>query len=188
MPDVNSGGSVAIDTFLIAADKNGQLLTSESQINATGIVDPLPNRPDLSRGLFEIEDFSTDIVQAVTMGAPSTGLGTGKVTFSPLRITRTIDKQSPTLFLDLCQGTSLKYVDILQRKAGVGTGQVFLVRGFGTVLLSDLSWSYDGETATESVTLQYGEAWIAYRPQNPDGSMGQWIIKGWNRITNTPEP
>jgi len=183
---------MAIETYLIAVDRNGQLLTSESQINPTGIVDPLPNRPDLNGGLFEIENFSTDMAQSVTIGGPTGGGGGGgKVTFNPLRITRNIDKQSPTLFLDLCQSTPLKYVDILQRKAGAGTGgtsQVFLVRGFGTVLLSELSWSYDEEAATESITLQYGEVWIAYRAQNPDGSMGQWIIKGWNRITNTPEP
>jgi type VI secretion system secreted protein Hcp len=177
---------LAIDTYLVAADKNGQLLTPETQIIATGIVDPLPNRPDISRAIFEIDEFSTDIANAVTIGA-SSGMGTPKVNFSPLRITREIDKQSPTLFLDLCQGTSLKFVDILQRKTGAGTGQVFLVLGFGTVLLSDISWSSDAETARESVTLQYGEMWMAYRPQNPDGSMGQWIVKGWNRITNTAE-
>jgi type VI secretion system secreted protein Hcp len=178
---------VAIDTFLIAADRNGQLLTSESQINPTGIVDPLPNRPDISRAIFEIEDFSTDIAQTVTIGA-SSGTGTGKVNFSPLHITRKVDKQSPTLFLDICQGVPLKYVDILQRRASAdGSGQVFFVLGFGTVLLSDLSWSHDEDTPMETVTLQYGEMWLAYRQQNPDGSLGPWIIKGWNRITNMPE-
>jgi Type VI secretion system effector, Hcp/PEP-CTERM motif len=77
---------------------------------------PLPPFPDPDSGLsladptvpvyfyppnpaFEIEDFSFDIEQVLSIGSSSSGAGAGKVTFNPFQITKTTDMVSVKLAL-----------------------------------------------------------------------------------------
>jgi type VI protein secretion system component Hcp len=47
---------------------------------------------------FEIQDFSFDIEQTLSIGSQTSGAGAGKVKFNQFSITRRIDKSSPIFF------------------------------------------------------------------------------------------
>jgi Type VI secretion system effector, Hcp len=53
-----------------------------------------PKPAPVRRGLFELEDWSFDIEQTLSIGSQSTGSGAGKVTFNPFSITRRFDHAS----------------------------------------------------------------------------------------------
>ena len=57
-----------------------------------------PNPTSTRPGLFEIEDYSFDIEQTLSIGSQSSGAGAGRVTFNPFSITRKIDVATPKLF------------------------------------------------------------------------------------------
>jgi hypothetical protein len=48
--------------------------------------------------LFEVEDYSFDIEQTLSIGSQSSGAGEGKVAFDSFHITRKVDVASPAFF------------------------------------------------------------------------------------------
>jgi type VI secretion system secreted protein Hcp len=48
--------------------------------------------------VFEIEDYSFDIEQTLSIGSHSSGAGAGKVRFNPFSITKKVDKASHIFF------------------------------------------------------------------------------------------
>ncbi|MFY9957119.1 hypothetical protein [Bradyrhizobium sp.] len=52
-------------------------------VDGAGRAAPAPSKTTTSKGLFEVEDYSFDIEQVLSIGSQSTGAGAGKVTFNP---------------------------------------------------------------------------------------------------------
>jgi type VI secretion system secreted protein Hcp len=178
---------MSVDAFLQLVPYNSAPLTSESQASVD-FTDPIPNRPSVKGpgAVLEIDDYSFDIEQTLNIGAQSTGAGAGKVTFNPFSVTKKVDKLSPTLYRMACSGQPFQSANLLLRKSSGGStsGQIFLVFGFDLVAVKTISWSHDDESPKETVTFEYGALSIAYATQKPDGSIGGFDVKGWDRVKN----
>jgi type VI protein secretion system component Hcp len=61
----------------------------------------------------------------------------------------------------------------------------FLTFIMGLVAVKNFAFSLNADGApTETVTLEYGQAAYSVTPKYPDGSFGQPVGAGWNRVTN----
>ena len=153
------------------------------------IVDPFITAASTSnKGLFEVEDYSFDIEQILSIGSQTSGSGAGKVTFNPFSITRKIDRSSPTFYQNACAGTPFMNVGLgMKKAAGVGTGStgvMFLAFTFKLVAVKTWAIAHDDEAPKETVTFEYGALVMQYSQQKPDGSLNPVISKGWNRVIN----
>ena len=192
---------MAIDSYVVFipyAAVSSSPLSAESQVDMSNNSEELAS--DLkgyasNKQLFEVEDYSFDIEQALNIGSQSTGLGAGKATFNPFSITRKIDKASPVLFDYCCAGVAFSQVVLALRKStGTGvsggtaaSGLIFLRFDFKLVGVKTISWSHDDESPKETVTFAYGGLLIRYCQQNPDGTLLGAIPGGWNLIKNTQD-
>lgn len=177
---------MAMDAFLALVDQTGKLVTSESQVTSR-FVDPFPGRPALTGAgaVFELIDYAFDVEQTLNIGSQSTGAGAGKITFNPFSITRQVDRISPLLFQMSASGATFKTADLLLCKSGGDTSDVvFLAFGFSLVAVKTIAWSHADEGITETVTFQYGGLEVAYAAQNPDGTLGTFDTRGWDRVKN----
>lgn len=183
---------MAIDAYMYFLDYQNNYLQSESQVSSANATEPLWSKYEFdkassAKGLFEVEDFSFDIEQVLSIGSQSSGAGAGKVTFNPFSITRKIDRSSPDFFSMACSGTSFSRVTLGARKAqgGSSAGGVYLVFQFKLVAVKTLSWSYDDEAPKETITFEYGGLLIQYSLQLPTGKFDTVEYKkGWNRVKN----
>ena len=185
---------MAIDSYMaFQQHAGGAWLDSESQVDFSHHTEPLMNAPlALTQGkIFEVEDFSFDIEQTLSIGSSASGVGAGKVTFNPFSITRKIDKASPLLFQMACSGTTFETV-VLALADSVGgakpaAGSIFLRFDFKLVAVKTISWSYDAGSPKEVVTFEYGGLQVRYSPQNPNGTLAAPVQEGWNRVRNVQE-
>jgi type VI secretion system secreted protein Hcp len=196
---------MAIDGYMFfqgyeELNATNKFLASESQVNLTKgpgdceIVQPFvdacqakPNGGGPGCGLFEIEDYSFDIEQTLSIGSQSTGAGTGRVQFNPFSITRKIDRASPIFFKMACAGKSFNTVGLgLRKSAGNdASGVMYLAFTFKLVAVKTVSWAHDDEAPKETVTFEYGGIVVQYAPQEPSGKLVQKVIPGgWNRVKN----
>lgn len=138
----------------------------------------------------EIEDFSFDVENAVSIGSQTGGAGVGKVKFNPFQIRKRPDLSSPMFFQHCAAGTHFQKVSILLNKAGGTTSVTYLKFTFSTVFVSKVSWSGEtsSDTPVEDITFEYGSLEIQYTPQKSDGTSGSPVVGGWNRILNTKSP
>jgi type VI protein secretion system component Hcp len=190
---------MAIDSYMMFQTYDGNWQDAESQVHVGKENDKLSSPQGLQEGkVFEIEDYSFDIEQTLSIGSQASGAGAGKVTFNPFSITRNIDKLSPKLFQMACSGTPFKMVSLFLRKSvgstGTGggsqdvSGQTYLRFDFKLVAVKTIEWAHDDEAGVkETVTFEYGGMVIRYCQQNPDGSFGPAIPGGWNRVKNVSD-
>ena len=138
-------------------------------------------------GLFEVEDYSFDIEQILSIGSQSSGSGAGKVTFNPFSITRKVDCASPFLFAMSCSGTPFETVGLgIRKSAGnLAAGVMNIVFTFKLVAVKTLAWAHDDEAPKETVTFEYGALNVDYAMQKPDGTLYGHVPRGWNRVRNT---
>jgi len=193
---------MATDSYMVFTPYKGKFQYSESQVTfpsdqqssplGQGIADQPTMQVSSGKissfgAVFEVEDYSFDIEQALNIGSQSGGTGAGRVTFNPFSITRKIDNASPYFFQMCCAGTAFKAVALGLRKStgGSASGEFFLRFDFKLVAVKTISWSHDEESPKETLTFEYGGMLIRYYPQNPDGSLYNVVAQGgWNRIKN----
>jgi len=194
---------VAIDSYMFfqkySGSSAGDFLPSESQVefkpssaDNSKLVGPFKKAFDAKGdkpgrcGLFEVEDYSFDIEQALNIGSQSSGAGAGKVTFNPFSITRKIDCASPQFFQMACAGTPFHTVGLGMRKSAGGdvSGVMFLVFTFKLVAVKTISWAHDDESPKETVTFEYGGLNVQYCQQLPSGALAAADAGGWNRVKN----
>ena len=125
--------------------------------------------------LYQLNSFSFDEQQTVSIGSQSGGAGAGKVTFNPLDLVLTQPALTPALFEMLASGATFQEVDVLGYGAG---GALATDDSFGFVAASELS---SGSSGTTTVALQYGSASFT---STPPGN-GTPTSASWDRITNT---
>lgn len=80
-----------------------------SPLNIRSVVGARSNAPGHA---FEIEDFSFDIEQVLSIGSASSGAGAGKVNFNPFSVTKKIDSASPLFFKTLVPGKHIPKVKL----------------------------------------------------------------------------
>jgi type VI secretion system Hcp family effector len=186
---------MAISSYMCFIDYNNKYLQSESQTDvkqsaqdSKELVQPFVDATS-SNGLFEIEDYSFDIEQALSIGSQSTGAGAGKVTFNPFSITRKVDKSSPTFFESACSGKAFKTVYLGLRKSagGAASGVIYLVFQFKLVAVKTIAWAHDDEAPKERITFEYGGLLVKYGQQNSNGQISAVFPGGWNRVKNTSD-
>ena len=180
---------MAVDSFMTFQDYAGNWLPSESQVSCDNsksdeIGKPITTAP--AGSVFEVDNFSFDIKQTINMSSQSSGAGAGKVNFNPFKISRKIDKASPTLFNMACKGTTFKFVRLGFRKAaGVdATGLFFLRFDFKLVAIKTINWAHGDDSPTEDVEMQFGGLQIQYGVQQAGGSITKQNLIGWNSIKN----
>ena len=119
------------------------------------------------------------------------GSGAGKASFEDLHFTHQIDKASPLLMLACASGRHIRDATLTVRRAGK-TPQEFLIVKLKDVLVTSVDPAVndgtDGsqESATESVTLNFAQVDLEYKPQKADGSLGPGIHFAWNLQSNKP--
>ncbi len=192
---------MAIDAYMFFKGYDEKFLKSEAQVKLESglgdrgeLLNPFMDAAKAhgapNSGLFEVEDYSFDIEQVLSIGSQSTGAGAGKVTFNPFSITRKIDCASPTFFQMACSGKAFKTVGLGMRKSAGNTasGVMYLVFTFKLVAVKTVSWAHDDEAPKETVTFEYGGLVIQYAQQKPDGTLMPQIAGGWNRVKNVEDP
>lgn len=171
---------MAYDAFLVFTTSGGQPPlqgeTQDTQFSAKHAI--------------EIISFSLGIHNTVAIGSATSGARAGKAQFSDFKITKAVDRASPTLLLYAGTGAHIAQADLYLRKAGgsAAKGQrlVFLQYSFKLVYVSDIEWSgSEGDEAIhEDVTFSYGALQVKYVSQGPNGQAGATYTDAWNQVKN----
>ncbi|HEY7198383.1 MAG TPA: type VI secretion system tube protein Hcp [Gaiellaceae bacterium] len=128
------------------------------------------------------------VLQALSWGASNPGMaaapggmGAGKVQIRDFSFTHHLDKASPKLFQACCTGQHIKEATVTLRHAGK-EAQEFLIYRLKDVLVSsvDIGASEDANQPVESISLQFAEIRMEYRPQKADGTLDAAIAAGFD--------
>ena len=185
---------MSVTPYLLFTTAAGQLLNSDAPQPDPVRFDsvPFPGRPPLSSAaapFFPITSWSCGTVAALRTSSPT--ITTGKAQFSPLSVSRTVDRATPTIFADLCAGTTLKYVDLVMLNNFPGDdwpNELHEAVGLGTVFVESLEWrgSNGTDAVAEDAGFDYGQIWVGYATLDQYGEARKFVTKGWDRTTNTP--
>lgn len=136
------------------------------------------------KGEIDVLAWSWGMSQSGTMHA-GTGGGAGKVNVQDLSFTKYIDKSSPNLILNCCNGKHVDQAVLTVRKAGDKPLE-YLKITMKKVLIASVSTGGSGgeDRITENVTLNFAEFKVEYTPQKPDGSGDAAVEVGWNIAEN----
>lgn len=117
-----------------------------------------------------------------------TGSGAGKVDLSSLSLQKQLDKSSPKLFLNCCNGTHVAKGSMVVREAtGGDTTQIYYQYDMTEVFIDSISWggSAGGGKPSESISLSAKSLTVTYWPQDSTGKVGNKIVAGWDVSKNT---
>jgi type VI secretion system secreted protein Hcp len=140
-----------------------------------------------AEGWIEIFSFSNGASNPSSV-AFGTGSGAGKVDISSLSLQKQLDKSSPVLFQNCCQGSHIKTGNMIVREAtGDDTTQVYYQYDMTEVFVDSISWggAAGGGKPSESLSLSAKSLTITYWPQGSDGKLGTKIPFGWDVSKNT---
>lgn len=113
------------------------------------------------------------------------GAGTGKVSVHDLSFTKYIDKGSPDLMLNCCQGKHIDKATLTVRKAG-GDPLEYLKIAMEEVIVSSVSTGGSGgeDRLTENITINFAKVKVDYKEQTEKGSVGATPKMGWDIQAN----
>jgi type VI secretion system secreted protein Hcp len=122
----------------------------------------------------------------VTSGGSGGGGGAGRVQVQDFHFVMTLNRASPALMKACATGQHIKSATLTARRAGKAQ-QEFLTFKLSDVLVS--SYQTGGSEQTnhlpfDSVALNFAKIEVAYRPQNPDGSLGTAVTFGFDVKAN----
>lgn len=140
-----------------------------------------------AEGWIEIFSFSNGASNPTSV-AFGTGSGAGKVDISSISLQKQLDKASPLLFQNCCQGTHVDKGSMIVREAtGTTTTQIYYQYDMTEVFVDSISWggAAGGGKPSESLSVSAKSLTITYWPQNSDGSLGTKIPFGWDVSKNT---
>ncbi|MDE1764027.1 MAG: type VI secretion system tube protein Hcp [Thaumarchaeota archaeon] len=135
-------------------------------------------------GDIELDSFQFGIEHAVDLSA-SSGATAGKTTFSPIQITKIMDKTSPAIFGKSTTGQVIPQVDIYFAKTtskGLQTYAHYLLKN---VIISSYSVSSGGDAPTESISLNFQSVQFEFSIANPDGTLSPFGTFKYDLSTNT---
>jgi type VI secretion system secreted protein Hcp len=116
-----------------------------------------------------------------------TGSGAGKVDLSSLSLQKQLDKASPKLFLNCCNGTHIaKGQMIVRESTGGDTTQTYFQYDMTEVFIDSISWggAANGGKPSESLSLSAKSLQVTYWPQDSKGTVGNKIVAGWDVSKN----
>lgn len=136
-----------------------------------------------SDGWNEITDWSWDI-EAETSFLKGSGAAVGKPTPGTFSITHPYDTAAPAIMTRIVMGTHFDEVQLVMLKqtgAADGKGEIYFGAVMKQVFITKVS-SKGGEdgAVTQDVEFVFKEIAIGYRPQNPNGGLGDQMPFGWN--------
>jgi type VI secretion system secreted protein Hcp len=164
---------------------------SELFLALTGVNNgkPLPGAtPNDSKNPAEIplEAFSINTQATTSIGSASNGAGAGKVNLAAFDVVKRVDNTSPALFADLVKGGHIKEATITVERRGPG-GKLTKTAEYklDLVILKSINDSGSGNNTQETINGEYGSISFGVTTQKPNGSTGNTISSGWNRVKNT---
>lgn len=101
------------------------------------------------------------------------GGGSGKSNFQDLSVTKYVDSSSHALLGACATGEHFKTASLHVRKAGK-TQQEYITIEMKEVLVTSVSTGGSGgeDRLTENLSLNFAEVKFTYKPQKPDGTLG----------------
>jgi type VI secretion system secreted protein Hcp len=138
---------------------------------------------------FNVSSFDLGASAPTNIASATTGAGAGKVTFQPFTVTKTVDKYSSDLFLDLAAGTHLASAEIIVRKADA-SGMAVPVAQYlmKLVAITSIHVSGTSKQTTETIQGEYGAIQFVFYGQKADGTPTPVSAGGWNQVKNTSTP
>lgn len=138
---------------------------------------------------FNVTSFDLGASAPTNIASSTTGAGAGKVTFQPFTVTKTVDKYSSDLFLDLAAGTHLASAEIIVRKADAnGTAVPVAQYLMKLVAITSIHVSGTSKQTTETIQGEYGAIQFVFYGQKADGTPTPVSSGGWNQVKNTSVP
>ena len=138
---------------------------------------------------FNVTSFDLGVANTLNIGSATSGAGAGKVSFQPFTVTKTVDKYSSDLFLDLAAGKRLTSAEIIVRKADAGSLATpvaqYLMKD---VVITSLHVSGTAKQTTETVQGEYGAIQFVFYGQTSSGTIKPVSSGGWSQVTNTETP
>jgi type VI secretion system secreted protein Hcp len=116
------------------------------------------------------------------------GGGAGKVDVQNLVFTKFVDKASPALIKQCCNGKHFDKAILTVRKAGGDALEYLKIELFNGII-SQVSVGGSGgpERLTENVGLNFAAFKYSYTPQDSKGGGGAVIPAAWNMATNNDQ-
>jgi type VI secretion system secreted protein Hcp len=133
------------------------------------------------KGQIQLESFSFGANNVVSIGAVG-GSGSGKVSFSPITVTKLPDTASPLLFLAVCQGARIATATVSFVQSGASTA--YITFDLGTVVVSGLTPSVTNGVPVETVTLVCGSLKYSVVVLNAAGAVTNTVSDGWDITKN----
>lgn len=114
------------------------------------------------------------------------GQGAGKVNVQDLSFTKYLDKSTPDLMLNCCNGKHIDKAVLTVRKAGGDSPLEYLIITLEDLIISSISTGGSGgeDRLTENVTLNFARVKVSYKEQTPTGGVGDKPEMGWNIAEN----
>jgi type VI secretion system secreted protein Hcp len=115
------------------------------------------------------------------------GVAAGKVNVQDLSVTKWVDVSSPTLLLNICNGTTIKSGLVTVRKAGGKAPLEYLKISFKEILITSYSTGGSGgeDRLTENVSFAFDEVKVEYVEQTATGGAGASPKMEWKIAKNT---
>jgi type VI secretion system secreted protein Hcp len=143
------------------------------------VIDGIPgeSRDALFPNSIEASTYSAGVASIPVQGA----------TFSDFSFAATLSKASPLLMVAAASGQLISSA-VLNVVRNGGQRQRFLTYTLTNVTVTSHhpSGRISGGPLTEEFTLSYGTITVEYRPQNPDGTLGDPITRCWDVQNGQP--
>lgn len=110
------------------------------------------------------------------------GSGTGKASFHDLSITKYVDKATATILSNCAKGNHFTTGTLTCRKVGGDTPLEYMTIKMEQVFVSGVqhSGSPGDELTVESVTLNFAEVDVTYKPQSAQGAAAGSVPFKWD--------
>jgi type VI secretion system Hcp family effector len=138
----------------------------------------------------KLSSFAFDLENTTTIGSATGGAGAGKTKLNPLKVTKTVDAASPSLFTALGTGAHFPEAVMYIRKSGGSTsGADYLIYRFSMVFITHVEWSAStGDDAPEeTVEMVYGAMQVSYAQQLSTGQLAKPTLAAWSQLTNSTD-
>lgn len=114
------------------------------------------------------------------------GGGSGKANFQDISITKYVDSSSHALLGAVATGEHYPTASLHVRKAGK-TQNEYITIEMKEVLVTSVSTGGSGgeDRLTENISLNFAEVKFIYKPQKPDGSLGDALPFTYNIAENS---
>ena len=132
------------------------------------------------KGQIQLESFSFGAAHVVSIGS---GSGAGKLSFTPITVTKQADTTSPVLFLAVCEGTRFGSATVSFAQAG--TNAAYITFDLGTVIVSGITTSATIGVPVETITLVCESLKYTVVVRNSAGTVTNTVTDGWDVLKNT---